>query len=210
MDTRCDPPGGARRVGQRSIAGGDSWGSLAAGKRVAASGRRPETRAGGVRQTARRNQRCEAPTRREVGYFRRKEIGDGNDKVGTQGNNHLAAAQPDLHVWRGIHGGRSDRTFSLLPVHLRQQPATAFLYADLHPVERRGSNRSEPQRQLPDAHGGRSRNSTASGDERRRDRRQDAGTGRQTHPACALAIRLAARLCSPLSRDRSRAISTRP
>src|SRR5208337_1416347 len=157
--------------GQRSISGGDSWGSLAPGKRAAASGRRPETRAGGVRQTARRNQRCEAPTRQQVGYSLGKEIGNGNDKVGTQGNNHLAAAQPDLHVWRGVHSGPSDRTVSLLPVQLRQHLATAFLYADLHTVERYGRNRSEPQRQLPDAHGGRSRNSTASGDERRRDRR---------------------------------------
>ena len=40
-------------VGQRSIAGRDSRGSLAPGKRTAASGRRPETHAGGVRQTAR-------------------------------------------------------------------------------------------------------------------------------------------------------------
>ncbi len=53
---------------------------------------------------------------------------------------------------------------------LRQQPTAAFLHADLHPIERCRSNRSEPQRQLPDAHGGRSRNSTASGDECRRDR----------------------------------------
>ena len=81
---------------------------------------------------------------------------------------------------------------------LRQQPTTAVLYADLHPVECCGSDRSEPQRQLPDAHGGRPRNSTASGDERRRDRRQDAATGRQTHSACALAACLAARLRSPL------------
>ncbi len=137
-------------------------------------------------------------TRWKVGRFRRKEIGDGNDKVGTQGNHHLAAAQPDLYLRGGIHGGRSYRTFSLLPVHLRQQPPTAVLHADLHPIERCGSNRNEPPRQLPDAHGGRSRNSTASGDERRRDRRHDAGTGRQAHPACALAARLAARLCSPL------------
>src|ERR1017187_1906101 len=143
MDAGCDPPRTAQRLAQRSLSRRDSWGSLAAGKRVAASGRRPETRAGGVRQTARRNQPCEAPTRREVDYFRREEIGDGNDKVGTQGNNHLAAAQPDLHVWRGIHGGRSDRTVFLLPVQLRQQPATAFLYAELLAVERRGRNRSE-------------------------------------------------------------------
>src|SRR5208337_155271 len=47
---------------------------------------------------------------------------------------------------------------------------------------------------------GRSGSGTASGDERRRDGRQDTGTGRQTHPACALAARLAARLCSPLPR----------
>jgi hypothetical protein len=33
----------------------DSWSSLASGKRVAASGRRPETHAGGIRQTTRRN-----------------------------------------------------------------------------------------------------------------------------------------------------------
>ena len=91
-----------------------------------------------------------------------------------------------------------DRILSLLPVHLRQQPLTAFLYADLHPIERCRRNRSEPQRQLSNAHVGRSWNSTASGDERRRDRRHDAGTGRQAHSTCALAVRLAERLCSAL------------
>ena len=60
------------------------------------------------------------------------------------------------------------------------------------------------RRQLPDAHGGRSRNSTASGDERRRDRRHDAGTGRQAHPACALAVRVAAAAMFCFTWDRSR------
>src|SRR5579863_8444616 len=55
MDAGCNPPGVARRLGQRSISRGDSWDSLAPGKRVATAGRRPETRAGGVRQTTRRN-----------------------------------------------------------------------------------------------------------------------------------------------------------
>src|SRR5271155_551753 len=57
---------------------------------------------------------------------------DGNDEVGTQGIHHLAAAQPDLYVRGGIHGARSYRTFSLLSVHLRQQPLTAVLHAYLH------------------------------------------------------------------------------
>ena len=88
----------------------------------------------------------------------------------------------------------------LLPVQLWQRLVTAFLYADLYPIEHRRSNRSGPPEQLSDAHGGRSRNSTASGDERRRDRRHNAGTGRQTHSTCALAVRLAERLCSALPR----------
>src|SRR5579872_3626171 len=81
-------------------------------------------------------------------HFRRKEVGNGNDKVGTQGIHHLAAAQPPLHVRHGIHGGHSDRTVCLLPVHLRQRPTTAVLYADLRPVQCCGSDWSEPQRQL--------------------------------------------------------------
>jgi hypothetical protein len=123
---------------------------------------------------------------------------DGNDKVGTQGIHHLAAAQPDLHVRGGIHCAPSYRIFSLLSVHLRQQPPTAVLHAHLHPIERCRSNRNDPPRQLPDAHGGRSRNSTASGDEHRRDGRHDAATGRQAHPARALAAHLAARVRSSL------------
>ena len=99
-------------------------------------------------------------------------------KWGPEGNNDLATAQPDLHVWRGVHGVRSYGTISLLPVQLWQQLATAFLYADLYTIEHRRSNRSGPPRQLPDADGGRSRDSTASGDERRGGR-QDAGAGRQ-------------------------------
>src|SRR5439155_16787322 len=82
MDTRCDPPGSARSVGQRPIASRDSWGSLAPGKRVAASGRRPETHAGGVRQTARRNQRGQARPRWKAGRFRRKEIAMAMTKWG--------------------------------------------------------------------------------------------------------------------------------
>src|SRR5277367_1293236 len=74
MDTRCDPQRNPRRIGQRSIPRRDSWSSLAAGERVAASGRRPETHAGGVRQTARRNQRSQTRARRKAGRFRRKEI----------------------------------------------------------------------------------------------------------------------------------------
>src|SRR5208282_3736414 len=123
---------------------------------------------------------------------------DGNDKVGTQGIHHLAAAQPDLYVRGGIHGDRSYRVFSLLSVHLRQQPPTEVLHAHLHPIERCRSNRNKSPRQLPDARGGRSRNSAASSNEHRRDRRHDAATGRQGHPARALAARLAARLYGPL------------
>src|ERR1700719_736682 len=82
MDTRCDPQGNAQRIGQRSISGGDSWGSLALGKRAAASGRRPETHAGGVRQTARRNQRGQARPRWKAGRFRSKEIAMAMTKWG--------------------------------------------------------------------------------------------------------------------------------
>src|SRR5271167_1178185 len=82
MDAGCNPPGAARRHAQRSISRGDSWGSLAPGKRVAASGRRPETHAGGVRQTARRNQRGQARPRRKAGHFRRKEIAMAMTKWG--------------------------------------------------------------------------------------------------------------------------------
>ena len=42
-------------------------------------------------------------------------------KWGRKETDHLAAAQPDLHLWSGIHGGRFDRTVSLLPVQLRNQ-----------------------------------------------------------------------------------------
>src|SRR5208282_4472312 len=123
---------------------------------------------------------------------------DGNNKMGAQGIHHLAAAQPDLYLRGGIHGAGSHWTFSLLSVHLRQQPAAALLHAHLHPIERCGSNWNEPPRQLPDAHGGRSRNPTASGDELRRDGRHDAATGRQAHPARAVAARPPERLYDPL------------
>src|SRR5580704_3057809 len=82
MDTRCDPQRAARRHGQRSISRGDSWGSLAPGKRVAASCRRPETHAGSVRQTRRRNQRGQARSRWKAGRFRRKEIAMAMTKWG--------------------------------------------------------------------------------------------------------------------------------
>ena len=123
--------------------------------------------------------------------------------MGTQRNDHLAAARPDLYLRGDVRGGRFDRAVPLLPVQLRDQLAAALLHADLRSVECRGGNRSEPQRQLPDAHGGRSRYYTTIGNRRRRDRRRDVGTRRQTYPACALATRLAARLCSPLSGTKS-------
>src|SRR6202167_5406233 len=82
MDTRCDPQRNARRIGQQSIPRRDSWSSLAAGKRVAASGRRPETHAGGIRQTARRDQRSQARPRSKTGRFRRKEIAMAMTKWG--------------------------------------------------------------------------------------------------------------------------------
>ncbi len=81
-----------------------------------------------------------------------------------------------LVQWAWAQAGVSP--FSLLSVHLRQQPAAALLHAHLYPIERCGNNRNEPSRQLPDAHGGRSRNPTASGVEHRRDGRHDAATGR--------------------------------
>ena len=58
-----------------------------------------------------------------------------------------------------------DRIFLYCRFTFGNSPLQTVLYADLHPVERCGRNRNEPQRQLPDAHGGRPRNSTASGDE---------------------------------------------
>src|SRR5580698_5191639 len=82
MGTRCNPPGAPRRLGQRSISCGDSWGSFALGQRVTAPGRWPETHAGSVRQTARRNQRGQASTRGEVGRFRWKEIAMAMTKWG--------------------------------------------------------------------------------------------------------------------------------
>src|SRR5713101_8146374 len=82
MDTRRDPQRNARRICQRSIPRRDSWGSLAAGKRAAAFGGRPNTHAGSVRQTARRNKRGEARTRRQVGHFRRKEVAMATTKWG--------------------------------------------------------------------------------------------------------------------------------
>ena len=139
----------------------------------------------------------------KLAIFGRKEIGNGNDKVGTQGNDYLATAQPDIYVWGAVHDGRFDRAFSLLPVRLRQQPPTAFLYSDLHPIECCGRNRSDPQRQLPDAHGGRSWNSTATGDGRRRDRRKDARTGQQADPACAVATRPCSTAMSCFTKDRA-------
>src|SRR5271170_239989 len=84
MDARCDPPRVTRRLGQRSISRGDSWGSFATGKRVATSGRRPETHAGGVRQTARRNQRGQTLPRWKAGRFRRKEIAMAMTKWGRE------------------------------------------------------------------------------------------------------------------------------
>src|SRR5580693_779845 len=82
MDAGCNPPGAAGRLSQRSISRGDSWGSLAPGKRVAASRHRPETHARGVRQTARRNQRSQARPRWKAGRFRRKEIAMAMTKWG--------------------------------------------------------------------------------------------------------------------------------
>src|SRR6202140_1020282 len=82
MDTRCNPQRAARRLGQRSISRGDCWDSLAPGKRVAASGRRPETHAGDVRPTARRNQRGQARPRWKASRFRRKEIAMAMTKWG--------------------------------------------------------------------------------------------------------------------------------
>ena len=40
-------------------------------------------------------------------------------KWGPQRNYYLAAAQPDLHLWGGIHCGRLNRILHVLPVHLR-------------------------------------------------------------------------------------------
>ena len=102
----------------------------------------------------------------------------------TYGAVFMAVVLTGLFLYCRFSFGNSPLQRFYTPIYIRSSVAGAI-----------GTSR---QRQLPDAHGGRSRNSTASGDERRRDRRHDAGTGRQAHPACALAVRLAARLCSPL------------
>ena len=63
-----------------------------------------------------------------------------------------------IYTYGAVFMALSYGTLSLLSVHLRQQPPTEVLHAHLHPIERCRSNRDEPPRQLPDAHGGRSRN----------------------------------------------------
>src|SRR5579864_6004334 len=140
MDTRCGPSGDARRIGKRSIPRGDSWSSFAAGKRVAASGRRPETHARGVRPTARRNQRGEAPTRWEVGRFRRKEIAMAMTKWGrkesiiwpphspiyTYGAVFMALVLTGLFLYCRFTFGNSPLQKFYTPIYIRSNVAGAI------------------------------------------------------------------------------------
>src|ERR1700733_8520694 len=140
MDAGCNPPGAARRLGQRSISRGDSWGSLAPGKRVAASGRRPETHAGGVRQTARRDQRGQARARWKAGRFRRKEIAMAMTKWGrkesiiwpphspiyTYGALFLALVLTGLFLYCRFTFGNSALQRYYTPIYIRSSVACAI------------------------------------------------------------------------------------
>src|SRR5580693_8147809 len=140
MDEGCNPPGTARRLGQRSISRGDSWDSLAPGKRVAPSGRRPETHAGGVRQTARRNQRGQARPRWKAGRFRRKEIAMAMTKWGrkesiiwpphspiyTYGAVFMALVLAGLFLYLRFAFGNSPLQKFYTPTYLRSSVAGAI------------------------------------------------------------------------------------
>src|SRR5580704_118548 len=140
MDTRCDPQRAARRHGQRSISRGDSWGSLAPGKRVAASGRRPETHTGSVRQTTRRNQRDQARPRGKAGRFRRKEIAMAMTKWGrkesiiwpphspiyTYGAVFMALVLTGLFLYCRFTFGNSPLQRFYTPIYIRSSVAGAI------------------------------------------------------------------------------------
>ena len=113
-------------LGQRSISGGDSWRSLASGQR--ACDLSPQARDSRRKRSTNCSTRSARPSTSWPESWQLPQEGnsDGKDNVGTQGNHHLAAAQPDLYLRGGIHGARSYRTFSLLSVHLRQQPLQRF------------------------------------------------------------------------------------
>src|SRR5580692_2845582 len=116
---------------------------------------------------------------------------NGKHSLGTKRNDHFPAAQRHLHLWRSALCCDPHRTFRLTALHLRQHSAAALLHADLHPVERCGQRLREPQRQVPPGDDRRSRNPTATSHGRGRGRREHAGTGNKTAPACALKVRLA-------------------
>ena len=160
MDARCDSP---RSCAEDSTSD-PSLAEILGVRLLLVNVLRPlaagqSTHAGGVRQTARRNQRGQARPRWKAGRFRRKEIAMAMTKWGRKESIIWPPHSPIYTYGAVFMAVVLDRTFSLLSVHLRQQPPTAVLHADLHPIERCRSNRNEPQRQLSDAHGGRSRNS---------------------------------------------------
>src|SRR5580658_6761029 len=140
MDAGCNPPGTARRPCQRSFSRGDSWCSLAPGKRVAAFGRRPETHAGGVRQTARRNQRGQARPRWKAGRFRREEIAMAMPKWGrkesiiwpphspiyTYGAVFIALLLTGLFLYCRFSFGNSPLQRFYTPTYIRSSVASAL------------------------------------------------------------------------------------
>src|SRR5258708_34478770 len=136
MGTRCDPPGNTRSIACRSIASGDYWGPLALGKRTEASSRRPETRTGRVRQDARRNQRGKARPRWKTGRFRRKEITMAMTKWGRKESIIWPPHSPIYTYGAAFVALVLTGLFSLLSVHLRQQPPSELLHAHLHPIHR--------------------------------------------------------------------------
>src|ERR1700685_2728170 len=140
MGPRCDPAGAAQRIGQRPIAGRDSRGSLAPGKRTAASGRGPETHAGGVRPTARRNQRGQARPRWKAGRLRKKEITMAMTKCGrkesiiwpphspvyTYGAVFMALVLTGLFLYCRFSFGNSPLQRFYTPIYIRSNVAGAI------------------------------------------------------------------------------------
>src|SRR5271169_4331631 len=140
MDTRCDPQRDAQRIDQRSIPRRDSWSSFAPRKRTAAPGRRPETHAGGVRQTARRNQRGQTLPRWKAGRFRRKEIAMAMTKWGrkesiiwpphspiyTYGAVFIALVLTGLFLYCRFTFGNSPLQRFYTPIYIRSSVAGAI------------------------------------------------------------------------------------
>ena len=159
MDARCDPPGAARRARPSD----PSLAEILGVRLLLVNVLRPL--AAGQNSRPRRSTNCSTKSARpsttslESWPLRRKEIAMAMTKWGRKETIIWPPHSPIYTYGAVFMALVLYRTFSLLPVHLRQQPPTAVLHAHLHPVERCRSNRNEPPRQLPDAHGGRSRNS---------------------------------------------------